>query len=247
MTNLSLIDGLNLPYKHDHRMKIALCFSGFPRFYKQTFPFWKACLIDPYKPDVFVHTWDTSEVVKHTLHGMYQPKVLKAESAQEWDTSTYNDDHAPGRRLWLYRTTHVTQISQYQGIKRSLNLRQSYERSLGFTYDIVIRARFDWYLEKVILEKNNFINVAHTPTLCGHTFSFKGKEYLGISDQFAYGSSANMTTYSELVDNLPNLYHTYKVDFCGELFLKSHLLYHNIDVKEHHWNNGIVRDWGVMP
>ena len=56
-----------------------------------------------------------------------------------------------------------------------------------------------------------------------------------------------MSIYSELVDNMPILYKDYKIDFCGELFLKSHLLYHNIEVKEHKFINGIVRDWGVMP
>lgn len=222
-------------------MKVALCFSGLPRFLRETYPYWKKCLIDPYAPDVFVHTWDTSTFATNTVQSLYRPTVLKTENPQQWDTSLYTD------RIWPHRTTPSTQISQYEGIKRVLALREDYEKSHAFAYDIVIRARFDWYLESVDLEKNNFINVAHTPTLNGHRFLFDGMEHIGISDQFAYGSSENMTIYSQLVDNLPILYKNYKIDFCGELFLKSHLLYHKLDVKEHKWNNGIVRDWGVMP
>ena len=225
-------------------MKVALCFSGLPRFVKETYPYWKKCLLDPYQPDVFIHTWKQTTDYTELLHTFYSPIGLATETSKQYDTSIYNEDRA---LQWPFRTSHQTQISQYTGIKKSLQLRQNWEDRNGFKYDIVIRARFDWFLEKVNLEINDFINIAHTPTLKGHLFMFRGKEYLGISDQFAYGTSDNMTVYSQLVDNLPILYKEYKIDFCGELFLKSHLLYHNVDVKEHKWTNGIVRDWGVMP
>ena len=225
-------------------MKVALCFSGLPRFVKETYPYWKTCLLDPYKPDVFIHTWKQTTDHTNLLQALYSPIVLSMENPKQYDTSIYNEEREV---QWPYRTTPQTQISQYTGIKKSLQLRQLWEEQHRFKYDVVIRARFDWFLEKINLEINDSINIAHTPTLKGHRFLFRGKEYLGISDQFAYGSSDNMTIYSQLVDNLPTLYKEYKVDFCGELFMKSHLLYNNIPVKEHIWKNGIVRDWGVMP
>jgi hypothetical protein len=166
------------------------------------------------------------------------------QSTKTFDVSIYNEKRDVE---WPFRTSLQTQISQYTGIKNSLYYAQEWEESSGNNYDIVVRARFDWFLEKVDFEINDYINVANTPTLVGHKFIFKEQQYTGISDQFAYGSSKNMRIYSQLVDNLPTLYKDYKVDFCGELFLKAHLVYNNVEVKEHNWNNGIVRDWGIMP
>lgn len=225
-------------------MKVALCFSGLPRFITQTYSYWKNCIIDKYDPDIFIHTWSNDKNIKMLLQGLYEPKVLGMESTKTFDVSVYNEKREVE---WPYRTSHQTQISQYTGIQRSLQFCQEWEYSANFEYDIVVRARFDWFLKSVDFEINDCINVAHTPTLNGHKFVFQNQPYIGISDQFAYGNSKNMRVYSQLVDNLPFLYKEHKVDFCGELFLKAHLVYNNIDVKEHEWDNGIVRDWGIMP
>lgn len=44
-------------------MKVAIMFSGFLRFYKQTHPAWKR-LIDKYNADVFIHTWNNESYKK---------------------------------------------------------------------------------------------------------------------------------------------------------------------------------------
>ena len=227
-------------------MRVALCFSGLPRFVEETFSYWKHSLLDPYQPDVFVHTWSEPGTVDYnnlsrTLSTLYQPRVLTIQAPEKFDVSIYRD------RIWPHRTTPSNQVSQYTSIKRSLELRRLWETHNQFEYDIVVRARFDWYLKEVDLEVNNEINVAHTPTLSRHQFQFQGQPYVGISDQFAYGSSENMTVYSQLVDNMPQLYQDYGIDFCGELLLKGHLLYHQLGVKEHRWTNGMVRSDGIMP
>jgi hypothetical protein len=226
-------------------MKVALCFSGLPRFLHETLPYWKKSILDVYSPDVFVHVWknqDHSDLnVKNFIMDAYAPKAMVQQPPKTFDVSIYNE------RIWPHRTTPQNQLSQYYGIWRSQTLRQEYENHLDRRYDIVIRSRFDWFLENVNLEVNNCINVAHTPTLCNHRFMWEGGEYVGINDQFAYGSSGNMTLYGNLINNLPFLYSQKQIDFCGELFLKSHLLFHNIPVKEHNWNNGIVRQTHIMP
>jgi hypothetical protein len=222
-------------------IKVALCFSGLPRFFDQTHQYWRRSLLQPYEPDVFVHVWNRNREVSQRIHDLYQPKVLCSQAVEAFDTSIYTD------RIWPHRTTPATQLSQYTGIKRSLELSRQWETAHNFVYDIVIRARFDWYLESVSLEINEAVNVAHTPGLNGHQFVFQNRVMTGISDQFAYGSSSNMHLLSGLVDNLPHLYLEQGVDFCGELFLKSHLEMHRIPVKQHHWTNGIVRPHGIMP
>lgn len=226
-------------------MKVALCFSGMPRFVSQTHAYWTQSIISRYKPDVFVHTWAQDKLSQSVLYqqiqSLYQPTVLWTQAPQKFDTRLYAD------RIWPHRTTPSNQLSQYTSIKHSLSLCRQWEIQNGFKYDIVVRARFDWFLNHVDFELNNCVNVAHTPTLSGHKFTWNDQTQLGISDQFAYGNSDVMNTYSQLVTNLPNLYSNYGIDFCGELFLKAHLLYHNIDVVEHKWQNGIVRDDGIMP
>lgn len=229
-------------------MKVALCFSGLPRFIERTYAYWQTCIINRYDTDVFIHTWKTGDAQQdyqnaQTLVHLYQPTLISMQSIPIFDTASYVD------RIWPHRITPQAQFSQFTGIKRSQQLRIHWEQQQGWQYDIVVRARFDWYLEHVDFEINDCINIAHTPGLAGHKFYFQnlGQHMLGINDQFAYGSSHNMMLYSQLVDNIPFLYHYHKIDFCGELFLKAHLVYHNLEVKEHYWNNGIVRDTGIIP
>jgi hypothetical protein len=190
---------------------------------------------------VFIHTWQNLDFDPNNFWSLYQPKILSWEQPKKYDVSLYTD------RIWAYRTVPQNQLAQYTGIQKAIGLALDYQTNFGFEYDVIIRARFDWFLQTVELELNNAVNVAHTPGLSGHRFKFLDQEYLGISDQFAYGSSTTMKTYAQLVDLLPTLYQDYKVDFCGELFLKSHLLLHNIPVKEHNWHNGIVRPTGIIP
>jgi hypothetical protein len=226
-------------------MKVAVCFSGLPRFIQQCAPYWRKSLLEPYDCDVFVHTWCqdavqdavTQQIVSH----MYQPVRFQMQPMPVFDVSMYTD------RIWPHRITPQAQLSQFAGIKRAQLLRQTQERAQGFLYDVVIRARFDWFLAQVVLEINPCVNVARTPTLDGHTFTHDEIPLVGVNDQFAYGTSAIMDVYSTVVDNIPHLYANHGVDFCGELFLRAHLHEHRVCIKLHRWHNGIVRAWGIMP
>jgi hypothetical protein len=225
-------------------VKVALCLSGLPRFLNQTQAYWHQCIIDPYDADVFVHSWTEPTAhssIQQTILQLYQPKAAEFGSIPQFDVSSYKD------RIWPHRITPSAQFSQFSSIQRAQRLRQNYEKHHEFEYDIVVRARFDWYLEKVDFEINKCVNVPRTPTLDGHVFTYCEQQLVGISDQFAYGSSAAMTVYGNLVDRIPHLYHNCGVDFCGELFLRAHLHEQNLSIKQHRWNHGIVRDWGVMP
>jgi hypothetical protein len=225
-------------------VRVALCLSGLPRFLNQTHEYWRRCIINAYHTDVFVHTWisaTNNQSIQKTILQLYQPKAAEFATIPNFDVSSYKD------RIWPHRITPAAQFSQFTGIQRVQMLRQNYEIQNRFEYDIVVRARFDWYLEKVDFEINNCVNIARTPTLDGHKFTYCGQQLVGISDQFAYGSSRVITVYGQLVDRIPHLYHNCGVDFCGELFLRAHCHEQNLPIKQHHWNHGIVRDWGVMP
>jgi hypothetical protein len=226
-------------------MKVAVCFSGLPRFIQECAPYWRNCLLEPYDCDVFVHTWrqgpaqdcHTTQLITH----MYQPVRYQMEAAPQFDVTSYTT------RIWPHRVTPQAQFSQFEGIRRAQLLRQMQEQVRGARYDVVIRARFDWYLKAIKLEQNPCVNVARTPTLDGHTFTYDDVPLVGISDQFAYGTSEVMDVYATTVENMPYLYHAHGVDFCGELFLRAHLHEHHMCIKQHVWQHGIVRSWGIMP
>jgi len=228
-------------------MKVALCFSGLPRFVEQTYQYWLRSLIKPYNPDVFIHTWEWSDKwnpnhnIADQLQSLYNPIVVQIESTKTFDTSIYTD------RVWPHRTTPQTVLSQWYSIGQSIKHKSDYETRMGFKYDIVVRCRFDWYLKEIILENNSMVNVALTPTLSGHRFTYDGQIYVGINDQFGYASSDIMNVYGRLFDNIPSLYSNHGVDFCSELLLKGHLVENNIEVNEIPLENGIVRLQGIMP
>lgn len=225
-------------------MKVALCFGGLPRYVMQTHAYWCKCLLDPYAPDVFVHTWcEDSNILplRDQILSLYNPVSCVVEPPRAMDVSIYKD------RIWPHRTTPQGVLSQWYSVQQSLRARSAHEQVNGFTYDVVIRARFDWFLEQVQLEVNPHWNIAHTPTLNNHRFRLRGEILTGINDQFGYGTSHTADVMSELFDQIPHLYQNEQVDFCSELFLKAHMHLHHIQIQEHKWNNGMVRWWGVNP
>lgn len=226
-------------------MKVAVCFSGLPRFVQECAPYWHNCLLRVYDCDVFVHTWKQNtqqDAVTYALiQQLYAPVRMVQEPVPEFDVSPYTS------RVWPHRVTPQAQFSQFEGIKRAQQLRQLQEVSTGRKYDVVVRARFDWYLKQVQFESNSCVNVARTPTLDGHVFTYDEIQLVGISDQFAYGASQVMDVYARIVDNMPSLYADHGVDFCGELFLRAHLHEHGVCIQQHVWQHGIVRSWGIMP
>ena len=209
---------------------------------EQTYPYWKGSILDPYNPDVFIHSWQQDRHFPiELLQSLYHPIILRTDIPIEFDTSMYID------RIWPHRTTPNGVLSQWYSCKKSISFKTAYENSTNEKYDIVIRARFDWFLKSINFQMNKFINVAYTPGLSGHKFYYNRQEHLGISDQFAYGPSNIMHAYSTIFDSIPYLYSNKQVDFCSELLLKAHLLECNIDVKEHYLDNGITRITGVVP
>lgn len=224
-------------------MKVALCFAGLPRYVLQTYEYWNKSLLTPYAPDVFIHTWCDSHVdaLQAQLLSLYKPKCCVVEAPRHMPTEIYTD------RIWPHRTTPAGVLSQWYSVQQSILYKQSHELAHGFTYDVVIRARFDWFLAQVDLQVNDSWNIAHTPTLNGHRFRLRDQILTGVNDQFGYGSSKTADMVSQVFDQIPNLYQNERVDFCSELFLKAHLHLNNIHIQEHEWNNGMVRWWGVNP
>jgi hypothetical protein len=112
----------------------------------------------------------------------------------------------------------------------SNNLKIVFEKENNYSFDIVYRMRFDSeilnleFLPKEKIESNTiFIPGVH-------------KDFGGINDQFAFGSSQSMDKYSNLFNNIENFdVHSYNPE---EILLK-YLLTQNLEIKRSNLNVNI--------
>jgi len=113
-------------------MKIALCLSGLIRNFNPNF-----FLNINGDVDVFCHTWDYCDV---SLLNRLNPKEIKVEPDNNafifTNTNLVNWPHncaSPAKNI--YR--------MYYGMKRCIEMVESYENKNNFKYDLIIRSRYD--------------------------------------------------------------------------------------------------------
>jgi len=206
--------------------KIAVCFAGLPRLTDITTSCWKE-FIENNNAEVFVHTWSNQLYFDNSIKNIintFSPKQIKIEKPKSFDTSIYVD------RVWPHRSNPNNVLSMWYSIYESINLCYRYSLEKRIKYDIVCRARFDWYFNSIHIEEFNGITVPDDPGLNGHHFEYYEKQYLGHNDQFGYGDMNSMIQYANTFNKIPDLYKSAKVDFCSELFLTANLIEVNIPV-----------------
>ncbi len=195
-------------------MKVALCLSGQPRFVEKAFPYIEDCLLRPNNPDVFIHTWFSSEDAnkpfrvdaawKETetnkidpqtdrkLLEMYKPVRHVFEPQRKFSNSrldvdvTLNTFYEKFSRDWMITSQH----SMWYSIFMSNHLMNVYRLKNDIQYDYVIRCRMDAYMNRSIYCKDLSLDriwVAHQRPIPHQ-----------IDDWFAIGSVANMNVYSSM-------------------------------------------------
>jgi len=118
-----------------------------------------------YKIDFFCHSWN--EDLNDSLNQIYNPKIIQTE-----DNNLYVDEIKENNGLG----DKFSLISQALSTKKSIELKEQYEKENNFEYDIVILYRYDVLIwKKIDLEdynlndKNIYVN-AHPD--CGGDFHF---------------------------------------------------------------------------
>jgi hypothetical protein len=129
-------------------MKVALCFSGQPRFIARCYPNIRENILEPNGfPDVFVHTWTPEEHPKgHKIANnhvgdpdgveqilkLYKPTSIMIEKPIEFPPFLPNENP--------YSAYQYIAQSMFYSIERSINLSMTH-----FTtrYDVLCRIRFD--------------------------------------------------------------------------------------------------------
>ena len=180
-------------------MRLALCLSGQARSYKAAYPYIKKNLLDLYDVDVFLHSWKRDNLKERELVNLYEPVAFQFDYDLAKDI---NND------LQVVNGSHPANFctSMFYSIYKANDLKVSYELGTEFTYDFVIRSRFDFALNTQF----NFENLDRNTIYV----SLDAEGQIMLNDQFAIGSSANMDTYSSTYLNLRSLYNKgYKL--CG--------------------------------
>ena len=217
-------------------MKVAVCLSGQPRFFSQTFPYLKKNILDKFDCDVFLHAWHNPEntgscysgaswtngltdtIKKDTdlmLLDLYQPKSYKIEPQYEnfptpRPIEEYTHNIAGG-------TSANVIFSMIYSMCESLKLREQYEIENQIEYDVVIRLRYDF-----VVWKNIDLNLDFDGGIY-YTMSTKSVYPEKLCDWFNFGSSENMTKYSTAFDNMDSYYWDSGVEMAGESILMHHL------------------------
>ena len=213
-------------------MNVALCLSGFPRTMEYSYPYLKKYILDELHPDIFYFGYEDQFTKKEDIINLYKTKScfarkytpeVKEEIWSSYGTrKTKNVVHFQGGEALL---------SQYYNLYNSNKLKSEYEKHKGFTYDIVIRARTDYYFFRKIEKAELSIQPNHVyiPTIW---------DFGGVSSGFAYGDSSTMNDYSNLFNRLSeyNLIDNHKLH--PETIKSYHLKKNNINrviIKNHFW------------
>jgi len=216
-------------------MRVALCISGQPRFFEQGFMEIKKMFLDRYNCDVFLHTWHSDSLVG-----------TKYNSTHSGATNLVGlvEANTPSRLLELYKpTAHQIEepkkfehninfssenlrdgiqpnnvFSMFYSICRSIELKTAYEKEHNFTYDVVVRLRFDLsFAESFNLEQYPmpllYVTKSGNPTV--------------YYDIFGFGSSELMNFYGNVFYNIEEAWNL-NSHFVGERLLTDGLNVQNV-------------------
>lgn len=201
----------DLPKKE---LKIALCLSGQPRSYIGGYEYHKKNLLDKHNVDVFIHTWKDSFL--YDIETLYKPVALKLDEPLNatYINSKYTKVANP--QFPAFNT-----YSMWYSVFEANELRKLYTLRKGIEYDIVIRSRFDYALNRELdfdVVENHTLYVPQDRMTPAHDF---------CSDMFAYGRPDVMDCYSNTFTNIDYFY-SFGMTMNGEDMLSNQLYMSNL-------------------
>lgn len=179
---------------------------------------------------------NTEELIRH----LYKPKDILIENQKAFipehlafrkKTPAGNDIDNPYKNKWFIRPQYM--FSMFYSINKSNDLKKSYELKNNFTYDCVIRCRFDLnFLSKKINFNNLDMDFVYAMRHSHCSYSFH--------DTFNFSNSNNMDKISSVFYHIDN-YYKKGVEFCPEIMLGYHLVSNNLPIKIINFNYNIYR------
>jgi hypothetical protein len=207
------------------KLKIAFCYSGFVRNFKNNFEANKN-IINFLKPDIFLYTYNTFGYKNNSL--IPEPKTNKTVDLSYFDEiknikkikiNNFDENYIknledPSTTYYMHNNHAYPKniLSQLNGIYECNKLKKEYEIENNFKYDIVFRVRFDSIFLKInnlkLYEQISSIKRNEIFVSSGYGWGsycdfcekkIQHKNHLNdISDIFAFGNSTDMDYYSSL-------------------------------------------------
>lgn len=226
-------------------MKFALMLYGQPRFITKAYEFgWKK-IIDTYNPDVYIHTWfDNSWINKSLPHytleksvsdnityetlnnivNLYKPKCFIYEPPPDFDKIMHRYTNTDQR---IEQAMYGQHISAFKINKSRLET--------GISYDLVMRSRIDMIIDLQDITKlpRDEINVPYI---------FDSDMMSPIMDQYAIGSSENMTKYCEVAKNIDR-YVEMGATVQSEFLIHLNLVEKNVKINRIEYKGIIAREY----
>lgn len=223
-------------------MRSALVLSGQPRCLDQCFESLKRFIIDQYHPDVFFSFWNTSFATPSTdlnkvwyekenpnwerfdagyaykyIH-LLRPKRFTIFPQINFDVRLYQHTCTPSNSR-MQAKSYLNVLSMFYSMMQADICRIEWERIHNFSYDVVIRCRTDleFHATPELIELDK---VSIPKDMC----------YGGLNDQFAFGNSYTMLTYSECFRFIETLFKN-GTNFHPETLLRDHMKSQNIPVR----------------
>jgi len=126
-------------------MKVAICFCGQPRWYKQVLPQWNK-VISELNADTFIHTWygqdrGRADININELIEDFLPKEIEVSNPHKFV------ELIPKEAKYENQSYHT--MNQSYSINRCIELFKNYSINMQKEYDVLIRCRFDITLHDV--------------------------------------------------------------------------------------------------
>ena len=133
----------------------------------------------------------------HLINNLFNPESIIIENFESNEKYLENILHSYNFKEFARKD--IGPISMYYSIFKSNELKISYEQKNKITFDCCVRMRFDSDIKDDFNIKNYDLNLLNIP---------KGKDWGGINDQFAFGSSSLMDKYSNTIyGTVGDIYH----------------------------------------
>ena len=192
----------------------------------EAYPSLNKMLFSRYDTDVFLHSWNTHNECENQILSTYDAKKYEIVPQIQFqpDMSKYglNDSSdykgIPGydlllesRGSWEAVEVNMKQLafrsqSRWYSTKRSIELKEEYEKENDFIYDFVFISRFDnWFdIDLKLEEKNPEYFYAGPRTSGFHQDAKKDPRdsHLALEDLWFMSGSENMNKFGKLYDNI---------------------------------------------
>jgi hypothetical protein len=174
-------------------MKIAVCISGQPRSFEKGYEYLNKNILDAYNTDIFYHTWNYHDDMKKSIEKLYKPVLCSYDD--QFDMDFINRNYPSINEKY----PACNAVSMFFSVFMVNSIFRKYCLTHGEKYDIVVKTRFDFAINKIIKFEDVDANKVYVPN-CRMT-----EQRNFCNDQFAYGTPKVMNLYSATFMNIDRL------------------------------------------